>query len=88
MVIQLKGEATQQLVREGLHPFGDRSLPNGRPPKCWSRGEWKVFLESVDDIVRSIDYVRKNPLKEGKPLQEWSFVTPFDPSSVYKLRGK
>src|SRR5262249_19109246 len=82
IVVQLKGEATQQLVRENLHPFADKLLPNHRPPKCWVRGEWKVFLDSVEDIVRSIEYVRQNPIKEGKPAQESSFVTPFDPASV------
>jgi hypothetical protein len=82
IVIQLKGEATQLLVCEGLHPFAGSALPNGRLPKCWARGEWKVYLNNIEDIVRSIDYVRKNPIKEGKPLQRWSFVTPFDPASL------
>jgi len=29
---------------------------------------WKVWLESEADIRRSIDYVNKNPLKEGLKL--------------------
>jgi REP element-mobilizing transposase RayT len=82
MVIQLKGEATQQLIRDNLHPFSNKVHPNGRAPKCWVRGEWKVFLDSTEAIVRSIEYVRQNPIKEGKPAQEWSFVIPFDPASV------
>jgi hypothetical protein len=81
IVVQLKGEATQQLIREGLHPFGEKTFPNGRPPKCWVRGEWKVFLDSAEDILRSIEYVQQNPIKEGKRAQAWSFVTPFDPAT-------
>jgi REP element-mobilizing transposase RayT len=82
VVIQLKGEATQQLLAEELHPFGHIRLPNGRPPKCWACGEWAPFLETPEDIVRAIDYVEKNPLKEGKPPQRWPFVTPFDASAL------
>jgi hypothetical protein len=29
-------------------------------------------------VRRAILYVEDNPLKEGKPRQRWSFVTPFD----------
>ena len=78
MVIQLKGDATEQLVAEGLHPFGHIRLPNGRPPKCWSRGQWAPFLETEADVWAAIEYVEGNPLKEGKPAQHWSFVTPLD----------
>jgi len=77
VVIQLKGEATGRLLAEDLHPFGHISLPNGRVPKCWARGVWKVFLESEEDVQRSIAYVEENPTKEGKPRQTWSFVTPL-----------
>src|SRR5438445_8334269 len=37
LVIQLKGAATEQLIEEKIHPFGGDA-------KCWTRGEWKVFL--------------------------------------------
>jgi REP element-mobilizing transposase RayT len=75
-VIQLKGDATQQLVAEGIHPFGDVREKNGRLPKCFARGEWKVFLDP-DDVARAIRYVEDNPVKEGKKPQRWGFVTPY-----------
>ncbi len=77
VVVQLKGYATRQLMDEQLHPFQTIRLKNGRPPKCWSRGEWNVFLENDEDERRAIRYVEDNPLKEGKPRQRWSFVTPL-----------
>jgi REP element-mobilizing transposase RayT len=77
VVIQLKADATQQLVAENLHPFSHIRLANGRPPKCWARGEWSVFLETEEEIRRAIEYVENNPEKEGKPRQRWSFVTPL-----------
>jgi REP element-mobilizing transposase RayT len=73
LVIQLKGEATQQLEREGIHPLARWREPGGRLPKCWVRGQWKVYLDA-DDVTRAIRYVEENPLKERKPRQEWSFV--------------
>jgi REP element-mobilizing transposase RayT len=77
VVIQLKGDATERLVAENLHPFAHIRLPNGRPPECWARGEWSVFLETKEDVRRAIHYVDENPLKEGKPRQRWPFVTPL-----------
>jgi len=80
VVIQLKGEATQELVNRNLHPFGDKQLPNTRPPKCFARGQWAPFLDSNEDVERAIQYVEQNPRKEGKPRQIWKFVTPFNPT--------
>jgi REP element-mobilizing transposase RayT len=77
----LKGDASRQLVDEGLHPLADRRDRNGRLPKVFARGEWKVFLDSAADIVRAIRYVEQNPIKEGKPPQRWPFVTAFDASA-------
>jgi REP element-mobilizing transposase RayT len=80
VVIQLKGEATQRLLEEGIHPFGHLRESNGRPPKCFARGEWSVFLETPEDIERAIAYVANNAGKEGLKPQTWPFVVPFDPS--------
>ncbi len=77
LVIQLKGSATEQLIEEGIHPFGDQRDAHDRPHKCFARGEWKVYLETVDDIHRANGYVEGNPRKEGKPVQRWPFVTPY-----------
>ena len=75
VVVQLKAAATRRLSAEGLHPFAHLAEGDARPPKCWGRGEWSVFLESAEDIARSIRYVENNPIKDGKPRQSWSFVT-------------
>ena len=68
----MKGEATKSLRREGLDPF-----PEGVKHSPWSESLWKVFLDSEEDIVRSVRYVRNNPPKEGKKEQRWNFVTPY-----------
>lgn len=73
VVGQLKGEATKQLKRDGLHPFGQLA----DPPSPWGRNCWKVYLNTEAAIRRAIRYVEQNPVKEGKPLQHWSFATPL-----------
>jgi REP element-mobilizing transposase RayT len=77
LVIKLKSAATTQLLNEGLHPFANIASGDEPPPKCFARGQWKVFLNSESDILRAIRYVESNPLKEGLPAQRWAFVTPY-----------
>jgi REP element-mobilizing transposase RayT len=70
IAIQLKGAATRELIQAGIHPFQQE----GRPPKCFARGEWKVYLDADDDLRRAIRYVEENPEKEGLSRQVWAFV--------------
>jgi hypothetical protein len=53
LVIQLKREATQNLIERGIDPFGNLLDNRGRIPKCFAQGEWKVYLDP-DDIPRAI----------------------------------
>jgi REP element-mobilizing transposase RayT len=83
IVLRLKAAATTRLVEVGKHPFQEfRDPETGRCPRCFSQGEWKVYLDSVEDIVRSIGYVERHPEKEGKPRQRWKFVTEYKPPFV------
>lgn len=73
-VVLLKGAASSALAERGFHPLAAFAESGVRLPKCWARGEWKVFLETEGDIERAIRYVEANPEKEGLPRQCWSFV--------------
>jgi REP element-mobilizing transposase RayT len=73
VVNQLKGYATRHLIAEGVHPFAAYDPI----PTCWARGQWKVFLDSAQDIQRANGYVGQNPIKEGLAPQTHSFVTPL-----------
>jgi len=64
----LKTRARQRLTVEKL--WSDE-----RP--LWAHRAWKVFLDSEKAVLRAIRYVEQNPLKEGKPVQRWSLVTPW-----------
>jgi REP element-mobilizing transposase RayT len=72
----LKGAASRQLVREDIHPLRLFKTQSGRCPKAFSRGQWKVFIDSEEQLQRAIEYVNANPEKEGKRRQNWTFVEP------------
>ncbi len=73
----LKGEATKQLRGASLHPQIRYLTKTGKLPSLWAERQWVVFLDSEEAIEGAIRYVEENPVKEGKPPQRWSFVTPF-----------
>ena len=55
VVGHLKARATRSLLSEGLWMERKRSI--------WAEGYWKVFLNTQDDIRRSVEYVTRNVLK-------------------------
>lgn len=77
MLGHLKREAALALKVAGLHPFQIDLKRTGELPSCWAEGCWKVYLDTHADVLRAIRYVENNPMKEGKRLQRWSFVTSF-----------
>ena len=74
----LKGAATKRLLAESLHPMESYREKEGRLPSMWGEGQWIVYLDSEESIINAIRYVNENPTREGRPFQNWSFVTPFD----------
>jgi REP element-mobilizing transposase RayT len=78
----LKGEATRQLVNEGIHPLAAHVGADSTPPKMCSQGLWKVFLDSPEAVAAAVRYVQDNPAKEGLPEQKWRFVTQYEGGAV------
>jgi REP-associated tyrosine transposase len=77
IVGHFKARATQQLSADALHPLAGHVQRDGTVPSPWGRNCWKVLLFSEEHLRAAIAYVVRNPLKEGKPRQRWSFVQPF-----------
>ena len=50
----LKGAASRQLEREGLHPFLDERRADGGLPSPWASKCWKVYLDTVEDVRRAV----------------------------------
>jgi len=76
IVAHLKAKATMQLRNEGLHPLAGYADRKGGIPTPWTEEGWNVFLDDQPGIDRAIAYVERNPEKEGKRRQQWSFVVP------------
>ena len=79
IVGHLKGAAARALVEEQRHSLADFQTSGGETPSLWARGCWKVFLNSDAQIEKAVAYVEENPIKEGKPAQQWSFVNRYYP---------
>jgi REP element-mobilizing transposase RayT len=47
------------------------------PP--WADHGWNVYLDSSEDVRRSIKYTNSNPTREGLRAQEWNCVQPYEP---------
>ena len=71
---RFKAAATQRLNEEDLHPF---KLIDGNQQKCFAAGQWVVYLDTYDDVHRTISYIEQNPVKAGLPSQKWGFVEPY-----------
>ncbi len=77
LVTLLKGGAASQLKSEGIHPFQDQPLPDGKLPHLWGRGEWNIFIDEESMLLDKIDYTERNALRQRRPIQRWSFVEPY-----------
>jgi REP element-mobilizing transposase RayT len=75
--ILLKGQATKALKTQSLHPLARFAKAGGKLPSMWGEGQWKVYLDTEEGIEAAIHYVEENPVKEGRPRQQWPFVVPF-----------
>jgi REP element-mobilizing transposase RayT len=73
----LKGVATTQLIKDGLHPFVNQPYRNGTLPSPWARKQWACYLTFPEQVMAAIEYTNANPEKEGKPRQQWSFVQKY-----------
>jgi hypothetical protein len=57
-------------------------LPDGSHPFPVVRQTVGRYCFSVEDMLRDIPYVQKNPVKAGLGPQNWSFVAPYVPPTI------
>lgn len=69
---RLKGRSSQ-LVRQ-LRCLPKATTAVTRVP-IWTDGYWVRYVDSVAQMDQVIAYVEENPVKEGLPRQDWSFIT-------------
>lgn len=69
MIEEIQLRSRKRLIVDGLRP-ADHPV--------WGGPGWKLFLDHPDDVWRTIKYIKDNPLKIRMPVQEYSFVKPYD----------
>lgn len=67
-------ENLQEASREALIAGGLRTAVH----PVWGGPGWKVYLDTREDIERTIKYVEQNPIKSRRPAQHWPFVVAYD----------
>lgn len=77
MILKLQ-IASMQTVRA----MGRRD--SGHP--VWGGSGWKVFLDTPQDIRRTVKYAQDNPIKSRMPPQNWEFVSPYDGWPFHKRK--
>lgn len=69
MIVQLQASSQLRFMKDKLRP-GDHPV--------WGGPGWKVFLNTEDEIRRTIRYIEQNPIKARMPVQCWPFVKAYD----------
>jgi len=82
----LRQAGTAQLLADSIHPFANLRTTNKKLPSIWGQDFRKIFLFHREEVLDRIQYVEDNPLREGKPRQEWSFIVPFIPIDASSKR--
>lgn len=56
------------------------NTPHRRNPDhpVWGGRGYRVFLNNIADVNRTIKYINENPIKIGQPQQSWPFVTAYN----------
>lgn len=59
------------------HAMNEREVNPATGFSPWARNHWCVYIDDAEHMRTAVRYVEKNPLKENKPRQKWSFVVPY-----------
>jgi len=67
-------ELLQKASRHELIGLGRRAPTH----PVWGGPGWRVFLNTRDDMERTVRYIQDNPVKAGYATQHWDFVMRYD----------
>src|SRR5215217_6711632 len=80
LVIRKHRHLAEQMITHFQRASRDAAiLLKRRHPEhpVWGGPGWKVFLDTPQDIQRTIKYVEDNPIKARLPAQSYEFVTKY-----------
>ncbi|HSH93209.1 MAG TPA: hypothetical protein VK968_03615 [Roseimicrobium sp.] len=78
-VIRKHRDSAEDMIEKFQTASRDLMRANGMRPSdhpVWGGPGWKVYLDTPDDIRRTVRYVYDNPKKMRLPDQNWDFITP------------
>ncbi len=78
IALHLKNRATAVLRGRGLDPMQKFAESGAAIPSPWAKGLWKVYINSAEQLGAVIRYIENNPIRDGKRMQRWSFVSPWN----------
>jgi len=73
MIANLQETSRAHLIEQNVYP-SDHPVWGGSVPAAG----WKVFLNTADDIERTIRHIERNLIPYGLPAQSHDFVTVYD----------
>jgi REP element-mobilizing transposase RayT len=77
------------LAKSPANRAAEREARRGDNHPVWGGPGWKVYLENIADMERTIKYIEDNPIEIGRPRQHWDFVRAYDgwiPGEVRKVK--
>ncbi len=77
LIQRFKSAATRALAKAAIHPLRGYQTNRGQTPTPWSKGGWRVYIQTIRQMSQAIDYVRMNPCRNGEALQDWPFIHAF-----------
>jgi REP element-mobilizing transposase RayT len=81
IVIRKHRDLAEDMIEHLQVATRDRLIQQGnRTPDhpTWGGPGWKVFLDTPNDVQRTIKYVVDNPIKAHLPPQHYTFITAYD----------
>ncbi len=89
ILIRKHKHRAEDMIQNLQHESRECLRANGRREKdhpVWGGPGWKVFLDTPDDVERTIRYVEQNPINARLPAQSWQFVKKNDGWPLYHKR--
>jgi REP element-mobilizing transposase RayT len=81
LVIRKHNHSAELMIESFQHESRAWLLDRGMAPEehpVWTKKGWHVFLNDPPAVWGRIQYVERNPMKEGLTAQQWPFVVVYD----------
>jgi REP element-mobilizing transposase RayT len=81
LLIRKHRDKGEQMIARFQQATQQALIGSGRRPAkhpVWGGPGWNVFQRTPRQVETTIEYIRNNPVRIGRPVQVWPFVTEYD----------